>query len=95
MPVIFSIYVDGGVLFFQKTLPAQAVRGVQRFFVPAVNGSVFNKSKEYTVTLASQDGATQFQMYRDGSRLEIRNLSADQRGAFEQKIIYEIMPLES
>ena len=95
VPVIFSIYVDGGVLFFQKTLPEQVVRGVQRFFLPAVNGSVFNKSKEYTVTLASQDGATQFQMYRDGSRLEIRNLSADQRGAFEQKIIYEIMPLES
>lgn len=95
VPVIFSLYVDNGVLFFQKTLSAQPVRGEQRFFLPAVNGSVFNKSYEYTATLASQDGSTQFQMYRDGSRLEIRNLAADQRGAFDQKLIWELQPLES
>src|SRR6202042_2358700 len=87
--VVYSIYRDGYVLFYQKTLPAMPQRGVSRFFLPAVNtpsGGTpqFNKSISYRISLDSVDGTTQFQFYRDGSRVEIRNLSADQRAAFDQ-----------
>lgn len=101
VPVIVSIYRDGDVLFYQQTLSAQTTRGTQRFYLPAVNtpaGGItpqFNKSIGYQILFDSQDGTTQFQVYRDGTRLEIRNLATDQRGSFDQKEIWELIPLQS
>lgn len=101
VPVILSIYRDGNVLFFQQTIPANPQRAVSRFYLPMVNkptggaNYVFNKSQSYQFVLDSQDGTTTFQLYRDGTRAEIRNLSTDQRAAFDQKIVWELIPLES
>lgn len=98
--VVYSIYRDGNVLFYQKTLPAMSQRGVSRFFLPAVNtpsGGTqpqFNKSISYRITLDSIDGTTPLQFYRDGTRIEIRNLSADQRAAFDQPVVYQLMPVQ-
>lgn len=98
--VVYSIYRDGNILFYQKTLPAMPQRGVSRFFAPAVNtpagGSQpqFNKSISYRITIDSINGTTPFQFYRDGSRIEIRNLSADQRAAFDQPVVFQLMPVQ-
>ena len=94
VPVVFSIYRDGGTLFYQETLPAQSVRAVARFFLPDYGVAyAFNKSKMYRMTLDSQDGTTGVKMYRDGCRVETRNLSGDQRSGYYQSIIWSKMPL--
>ncbi len=123
--LVFSIYRDNDVLFFQQTLPAHPARAVERFYLPPVNQPagatvpVFNKSQLYEFVLDSILGApcvpftpppgppgpsvtcaivicpvtNTFQLYRDGSRVEIRPLYEDQRAGFEQKTIWELIPL--
>jgi hypothetical protein len=97
--LIFSIYRDGDVLFYQATLPAFPQRDVARFYIPPSNipaGGTqvqFNKSQGYRFTLDSIDGVTTYQMYRDGSRVETLNLSAGQRACFEQHIIWQELPV--
>jgi hypothetical protein len=94
VPVVFSIYRDGGTLFYQETLPAQSVRAVARFFLPDYGVAyAFNKSKSYRFVLDSQDGATGVKMYRDGCRVETRNLSGDQRSGYAQHILWQRLPL--
>lgn len=101
VPIILSIYRDGNVLFFQQTVPANPERAVSRFYLPMVNlpaGGTqyqYNKSQSYQFVIDSQDGTTPLQLYRDGTRAEIRNLSTDQRAGFDQKIVWELIPLES
>ena len=99
VPIIFSVYVDGNVLFYQATVPANVQRGVSRFYFPVVNApagtNVLNKSKTYRFIFDSQDGTTTFQLYRDGTRVEIRNLDGDQRSGFEEKVIWENIPVAS
>lgn len=95
-PVTYSIYRDGNVLFYQVTLPAHPQRDIARFYLPTVNtpsGGTpqFNKSQSYRILL---DSTAPFSPYKDGSRIELRNLSADQRGAFSQAEIYELMPVQ-
>lgn len=90
-----KIYRDGDVLFYTKTLPAQTSRNVFRFYLPTLNGSQLNKSISYQVLIDASDNTTPFQMYRDGSRVEIRQFSTNQRSSFDQKIIWELIPLEA
>ena len=101
VPIIVNIHRDDNVLFYQKILGPQAQRDVQRFYLPPVFspaggvGPVFNKSQSYQILIDSSDGVTPFYLYRDGTRVEIRNLSAEQRGSFDEKIVWTLIPLES
>lgn len=97
VPVVFSIYRDTDQLFYQTTLPAHSHRDVERFFLPASNtgltGSPLNKSKIYRVTIDASDNVTPFKFYRDSSRIEVKELSNDQRACYQQKVIWEEMPI--
>lgn len=102
VPLIVTIYRDGHVLFYQKTLPANTERNVQRFYFPPTGDTPsapipkpLNKSISYQVLVDPEDGVTTFQMYRDGTRLEVRNLSTDQRANFDQKVVWELIPVAS
>jgi hypothetical protein len=82
----FSIYRDNGQLFWQETLPIHAWRDIERFYLPPINGLALNKSKTYEFTMSA---ATPFAFYRDGTRIEVKSLSGDQRSAYEQKYLFE------
>jgi hypothetical protein len=82
--ITVSFYTDNGVLFFQQALPPHPQRDIERFFLPDVNNGVTNKSKRVRVMVDSQDGVTPFKLYADASRLEVMNLSGDQRACYGQ-----------
>lgn len=99
VPLIFSVYRDGNVLFYQATVPAFPQRDVARFYLPPINipaggtAPQLNKSQGYRFTLDSSDGVTTYQMYRDGSRVETHNLDGDQRSGFEEHVIWTLEPV--
>jgi hypothetical protein len=76
--VTLSIYVQGDTLFYQYTLPAQSTRDIVRFYLPAINGGVLNKSKTYRATLSSTGT---FKLYAD-SRIDYGMFGRDQMAAF-------------
>lgn len=86
-PIVVSIYREGGVLFYQKTLPAHSRRDVENFLVPKKVGAVLNKSRMYRFTVQSQNGTTPFKLYVDSSRIESKNLSNDQRAGYMQHVL--------
>ena len=97
--ITVSIYGDDNILFYQQVLTAPNQRNVHRFYLPSVNtpsgGSpTFNKSQSYRIVIDAAP-ANVFQLYRDGSRIEVRNLSTDQRQGFDSKILWEWLPVES
>jgi hypothetical protein len=92
-PVKIRIFVDGGRLFYYYDLPAHEDRAVERFYLPAVNGGVLNKSKSYRITLTGELDAT-FYLYRDSSRIETMNLSGDARAPYSQHYLYTEMPIQ-
>ena len=95
--VVVSVYRDTDQLLYQTTLPAHTHRDVERFFLPSSNTAVsppaLNKSKIYRITVASSDGVTGVKFYRDSSRIEIKELSNDQRSAYLQRVLWEEMPV--
>jgi hypothetical protein len=90
-PITINFYSDNGALFYTLTLPSQPypLRDVQRFYFPAVNAGVLNKSKRHQFTITSPSSG--FKFYLDGSRLEWMPCGADQRGGYQQAAISEIM----
>ncbi len=91
--IIVKFYNEDNVLFYSKTLPPHAAREVQRFYLPVKNGNVINKSKKHRITIEAADPAKPFKWYRDTSRLEYINLSADQRQGYYQFIPWTNMQL--
>ncbi len=91
--ITVKFYNEENVLFYSKTLPAHASRDVQRFYLPVKNGSVINKSKKHRITIEAVDPSKPFKWYRDTSRLEYINLSADQRQGYYQFIPWTNMQL--
>jgi hypothetical protein len=91
----FYIYTDENRLLHTEVLPPHAYRDVERFFLPDIssNGLVLNKSKSYKFILESADSTNPFYMYRDASRIETLNLSADQRRGYYQNYIWTTMPI--
>lgn len=84
----FTVYADNGALFYSVTLPAHAQRDSERFFFPAVNNGVLNKSKRYTFVITA---ASPFKIYADGSRIAAKMLSNDQRQAYSDFKLWETM----
>lgn len=91
--IIIKFYNEQNVLFYSKTLPSHASRDVQRFYIPCINGTVINKSKKHRITIEAVDPTKPFKWYRDTSRLEYINLSADQRQGYFQFIPWTNMQL--
>jgi hypothetical protein len=91
--IIIKFYNEENVLFYSKTLGPHASRDVERFYLPAKNGNVINKSKKHRITIEAVDPTKPFKWYRDTSRLEYINLSSDQRQGYFQFIPWTNMQL--
>jgi len=91
VPITFNLFTDGG-LFYSITLPAQATRATQKWYFPAINGGVLNKSKIYTIEVLSSDGVTPFKLYAGSSGMEHIIIGADIRTGYLQTIL-ETMPI--
>ena len=78
-PITLTFFVDNDLQFYQITLPAQAHRDINRFYLPASNGGVLNKSKQYRLQISS---ANSFKIY-SGSLIEFIQFGADQMGSFK------------
>jgi hypothetical protein len=91
--ITIKFYNEENVLFYSKTLGAHASRDVERFYLPSINNGVINKSKKHRITIEAVDPTKPFKWYRDTSRLEYINLSADQRQGYYQFIPWTNMQL--
>lgn len=92
--ITVKLYTDNNTLFYTKTLPAHTSRDVERFYLPAINGGVLNKSKIYTFDVDSVDTTKPFKIYRDSNRIELKNMNGEQREAYQQKYIWSTMGLD-
>lgn len=90
-PLTFSIWVDGDMLFYQKTLPAHPSRSTERFYLPAYSGGVANRSKVYVFGFECPSGA---KMYPGGTRCEWKPISSDQRASYAQSPLLSGMQFE-
>ena len=91
--VTMTIYNEDGDVFYTKQLPAHATRAVERFYVPSVYNGVINKSKKHRIVIEADDSTKRFRWYRDSSRVEYINLSADQRKGYYQFVEWQNMQL--
>jgi hypothetical protein len=91
--ITVRIYNEAGDLFYSKQLPAHATRYPERFYVPSIYNGIINKDKKHRVTITADDPTKPFQLYRDSSRLEFINLSADERKGYYQSIYWENISL--
>lgn len=97
--ILFTIFRDDYQFFYQVQLPPHTNRDIERFYVPAYSNGEYglapqpNKSKIYRFVIEAVDGASPVKLYRDGSRVESRQLSGDQRGGYEQHELWHQMPL--
>ena len=88
-----KVYRDDGTLLYSKSLPAHQQRTTERFYLPAVNGGVLNKSKGHRIVIDSASQAAPFYLYRDSSRCEVGFLSAGARAGYGQSYLFSDMPI--
>jgi len=97
--VDFRIYRDGGQLLYTKRLPPHTYRDVEHFLIPLRAGSILNKSIRYKFEVESvaDEYSTKhiFKVYGDGSRVESKQLSGDQRQGYNQNLLWEAMQVQS
>jgi hypothetical protein len=91
--VYFRIYNSDGDLFWEETLPAQAVRQPYRFYLPTISNGILNKSSKHRFQIEAADSTKPVKIYRDSSRCEYHNLSGEARQGFNQAIIWSGIPL--
>ena len=91
--IIVKFYNEDDTLFYSKTLPPHPARSSERFYLPSVHNGVPNKSRIHTITIETADPNQTMRLYRDQSRIEYINLSADQRKGYYQTIVYSDMPI--
>ena len=89
-----KFYNEDGVLFYTKDLPLHLKRQPERFYLPSSYGGVHNKSRKRRVTIEAVDTSKPFKFYRDSTRSEVFNLSADQRAGFYQNIIWQNIKIQ-
>ena len=89
-----SFYDEDGTLFYTKDLPAHTERYPERFYLPVQYNGVNNKSTKHRITVEALDYNNPFKLFRDSSRTECYNLSADQRAGFYQNIIWQNIKIE-
>ena len=87
-------YNDQGTLFYSKQLPPHSTRYPERFYLPSQYNGVNNKSKKHRIIIEALDYSKPFYLYRDESRTECYNLSADQRSGFYQNIIWQDIKIQ-
>jgi hypothetical protein len=92
--ITVAIYVAGDQLLFSTTLPAHPHRDVERFYLPAVNAGVLNKSKQHRMTVDT-GSAYVFRIYKDSSRIEWMPIGSDQRSAYQQAVLSTLMAPET
>lgn len=90
--IVVTFYSDDDQQFYQVTLPAHPQREVERGYFPAYVGSVLNKSKTHRFTIISS-GLNK--LYKESSRLEWLACGSDQRGAYQQAPLTDIMQPQS
>jgi hypothetical protein len=86
--ITVTILSDTGT--FTATLPAHATRAVERFLLPSVWGSGYNKSKTYRVQITA---ATPLAFYTEGSGLEWIECGGDRHAGLRQMNFNELMGL--
>lgn len=87
--VTLTLYNELNEILMTKQLPAHATRAVERFYVPSIGTTgVLNKSKKHRIVLTADTPTLRFRLYRDSSRTEYINLSADQRKGYYQQIYW-------
>jgi hypothetical protein len=96
--IIISIYRDGGALLYSGYFGPQGFRDAIRLFPPMYsdNGmlpNILNKSQRYRITIESADNTKPFYLYRDSSRMELLNISGDQRNGYYQTVVFTQLPL--
>lgn len=88
------VYDARGGLLHTETLPSHSTRSVERFYLPAVNGSVLNKSRGHRLVIQAVDSSKPFYLYRDNSRIEVKEVSGDQRAGFRQIYLHEHLGIQ-
>ena len=78
-PLTINFLSDGDVPFFSQTLPSSSTRIESRFYLPAVNNGVLNKSKLHRIQITSSG---LFRLYAN-TRLELITFGSDQRLNFQ------------
>ena len=95
--IIVNIYRDGGALMYSGVFGPQLYRDTIRLFpymyVASYPLNILNKSQRYRITITSEDGVTPFYLYRDSSRMELLNISGDQRNGYYQTVLFSQLPL--
>jgi hypothetical protein len=80
--ITMTIFNDnGGILltpFYTATLPAQSLRNMSRFYLPAINSGILNKTKKVRVQMSS---TSPFKLYAD-SGFEWYLIGEEQRRAY-------------
>lgn len=76
--VTINFITDNGAAFYTTTLPAKSTRELARFYLPAVNAGVLNKTKKFRIKM-STSGV--FRLYAN-STLELILFGTDQRADF-------------
>jgi hypothetical protein len=89
-----KFYDEDNTLFYTKDLPLHTRRYPERFYLPVQNGGVNNKSKKHRITIEALDSNYPFKLYRDETRTEVYNLSADQRAGFYQNIVWQNIKIQ-
>lgn len=79
--VTCTIYIDGGVQYYQFTMPTNLNNDLIRFFIPNVFGGNCVKSKTYRFIFSAVSGT--FQLYGE-SRFDWLPWNASQRESFRQ-----------
>jgi hypothetical protein len=92
--ITMTIYDEAGNVFFTQQLPVHTTRAVERFYLPSIEAGVLNKSKKHRIVIVADDATKRFRYYRDSSRAEVINLSADERKGYFQVIFWESMVLQ-
>jgi hypothetical protein len=91
--LLVSLYTDNRQLFYQKTLPPHTGRDVERFYLPALNNGVLNKSRKYAIDFDAVDVTKPFQIFKDACRIEVKNMNGEQREAYRQAYIWQNVPV--
>lgn len=88
-----EVYGDGARLIYQTQLPPSDYRTCHRFYLPSVGVQMMNKSKSFRIIMESEEEDKPFYLYRDSSRVEVMNLSADSRAGYYQTYLWSEMPI--
>jgi hypothetical protein len=83
-----TLQLISGTGTYSVTLPAHATRDTERFLLPSVWGTGYDKSKTYRVKLTS---ASQFKFYDQGSGLEFIVIGGDRHDSYHQASFSELM----